>query len=86
MISFTLVSTSTFIIQQNIKKYKHLRKRYKMNTLNSITASIVNKINDSTIEDLIDLGFSRERAVKVVTEFDDFDLVQDSIDNTVDTF
>jgi hypothetical protein len=57
-----------------------------MNTLNSITASIVSKINDSTIEDLIDLGFSRERAVKVVTEFDDFDLVQDSIDNTVDTF
>jgi len=86
MISFTLVSTSTFIIQQNIKKYKHLRKRYEMNTLNSITASIVSKINDSTIEDLIDLGFSRERAVKVVTEFDDFDLVQDSIDNTVDTF
>lgn len=57
-----------------------------MNTLNQITTGIVNKINEQTINDLISTGFSQERAVKVVTEFEDFDLVQDSIENEVIDF
>lgn len=57
-----------------------------MNTLNSITTSIINNINQSTIDDLVNIGFDRDRAVKVVTEFDDFDLVQDSVENSVDEF
>jgi len=57
-----------------------------MNTLNQLTNSIVNKINEQTINDLISTGFDRERAVKVVTEFEDFDLIQDSIDNEVTDF
>jgi len=57
-----------------------------MNTLNQLTNSIVNKINEQTINDLVSTGFDRERAVKVVTEFEDFDLIQDSIDNEVTDF
>lgn len=57
-----------------------------MNTLNTITSNIVNKINEQTIEDLVKSGFDRDRATKVVTEFEDFDLVQDSIDNEVIEF
>lgn len=58
----------------------------KMNTLNQLTNSIVSKINEQTINDLVSTGFDRERAVKVVTEFEDFDLIQDSIDNEVTDF
>jgi len=57
-----------------------------MNTLNQLTSSIVSKINEQTINDLVSTGFDRERAVKVVTEFEDFDLIQDSIDNEVTDF
>ena len=57
-----------------------------MNTLNSITTSIINNVNQSTIDHLVNIGFDRDRAVKVVTEFDDFDLVQDSVENSVDEF
>jgi len=57
-----------------------------MNTLSQITSSIVNKINEQTISDLVATGFDHDTAVKVVTEFEDFDLVQDSIDNEVTDF
>lgn len=57
-----------------------------MNTLSLITNSVIQQINEQTIDDLLNMGFSHERAVKLVTEFDEFDLVQDSIDNPVENF
>lgn len=57
-----------------------------MNTLNHLTTGIVNKINEQTVNDLIATGFPEGRAVKMVTEFDDFDIVEDSIENEVIDF
>lgn len=57
-----------------------------MNTLNTLTNSIIQTINENVIEDLINLGFNHDEAVKVVTEFDGFDLVMDSTDNPVTDF
>jgi len=57
-----------------------------MNTLSLITNSVIQQINEQTIDDLLNMGFSHERAVKLVTEFDEFYLVQDSIDNPVENF
>jgi len=68
-----------------LKKNKYQR-MVKMNTLNQITSSIVSKINEQTINDLVATGFDHDTAVKVVTEFEDFDLVQDPIENEVTDF
>lgn len=57
-----------------------------MNTLNTLTNSILQVINEEIIEDLIDLGFDHSEAIKVVTEFDNFDLVMDSSENPVIDF
>lgn len=86
MVSFTLVNVSVPYYTTENKKTQIPKGWYKMNTLNKLTAGIVSKINEQTINDLISTGFDHDRAVKVVTEFDDFDLVQDSIDNEVTEF
>lgn len=54
-----------------------------MNTLSSITTQIVNSINEQTIDDLISLGYNRDHAVKVVTEFE-YDMFSDSLNNPAD--
>lgn len=57
-----------------------------MTTLNNLIADIVKNINDQTVNDLIEYGFDKEHAVKLVTEFDEFDLVADSLANPVSEF
>lgn len=56
-----------------------------MNTLNTIINSISQTINENVADDLTKLGFSHREATKLVVETD-FDLVQDSIANPVESF
>lgn len=44
-----------------------------MNTLDMIVNGALQTINENIIDDLVKLGYSHDRAVKVVTEFDGFD-------------
>lgn len=55
-----------------------------MNTTAIITNSIVQTINEGIIDDLVKLGYPHDEAVKVVTEFDGFDLNQDVLENPSD--
>jgi hypothetical protein len=57
-----------------------------MNTLNTLTNSILQSINEEIIDDLVNLGFDHEEAVKVVTEYDGFDFVTDAMDNPSESF
>lgn len=57
-----------------------------MNTLNTITNSILQSINEEIIQDLIDLGYNHDDAVKVVTEYDGYDFMQDADLNPSDLF
>jgi hypothetical protein len=56
-----------------------------MNTLNTIISSISKNINDNVIEGLTSVGFSNQEATKVVVE-NSFSLVQDSLNNPVESF
>lgn len=49
-----------------------------MNNLEIITNSIVQTINEGIIDDLLNMNFSHDEAVKMVTEFE-FDLYEDSL-------
>ena len=50
-----------------------------MNTLTHIINTAIETINNEIIEDLVvDLGYDYSDAVKVVTEFNDFDFSIDS--------
>jgi hypothetical protein len=50
-----------------------------MNTLTHIINTAIETINDEIIEDLVvDLGYDYGDAVKVVTEFNDFDFAIDT--------
>jgi hypothetical protein len=57
-----------------------------MNTLNTLTNSILQVINESTIDSLIDLGYNHDSAVKIVTEFDGYDFALDAMENPVTDF
>ena len=52
-----------------------------MTTIKDISNSITQSINEYIIDGLVDVGYTHEMALKVVTEFDGFDYIQDSIDH-----
>lgn len=79
-------TTKNKIIQHRLDFDKKGYTIVTMNTLNTLTNSILQVINEEIIEDLIDLGFDHSEAIKVVTEFDNFDLVMDSSENPVIDF
>lgn len=56
-----------------------------MNTLNTLTNSISQTINESVIDDISSLGLSHREATKMVVE-SNFSLTQDSLDNPVESF
>lgn len=47
-------------------------------TMNQIINSIHQSINEEIINDMIEVGYSHDIAVKMVTEFEDFDLAADA--------
>jgi len=55
-------------------------------TMNQIINSIHQTINEEIIHDMIDLGYTHDLAVKIVTEFEDFDLVADAEEYPVEDF
>jgi Holliday junction resolvasome RuvABC DNA-binding subunit len=57
-----------------------------MNTLNTIIDSMLIETNEEIIGNLSKLGYSRAEATKVVSEFSDFDLVEDAALNPVSAF
>ncbi len=57
-----------------------------MNTLNTIIDSMLIEVNEEIISDLSKLGYSRTEATKVVSEFSDFDLIEDAALNPVSAF
>ena len=57
-----------------------------MNTLNTIIDSMPIEVNEEIISDLSRLGYSRTEATKVVSEFSDFDLIEDAALNPVSAF
>lgn len=57
-----------------------------MTTLNTIVNGSLQAINEQIIDDLLDLGFDHAAAVKVVTEFEGFDLIADANENPSDLF
>jgi len=56
-----------------------------MNTLNTIINSISQNINENAIEGLSQVGFSHKEATKLVVE-NNFSLVEDSVENPVESF
>lgn len=57
-----------------------------MNTLNTIIDSMLIETNEEIIGNLSKLGYSRAEATKVVSEFSDFDIVEDAALNPVSAF
>jgi hypothetical protein len=57
-----------------------------MTTLNTIINGSLQAINEQIIDDLMGLGYDHASAVKVVTEFEGFDLVADANENPADLF
>lgn len=57
-----------------------------MNKLDTIIDSMLIEVNEEIISDLGRLGYSRAEATKAVTEFSDFDLVEDAALNPVSAF
>jgi hypothetical protein len=57
-----------------------------MNTLNTVIDSMLIEVNEDIISDLSRLGYSRTEATKVVSEFSDFDLIEDAALNPVSAF
>jgi hypothetical protein len=56
-----------------------------MNTLTTITNSVIQTINENVIDDLAKLGYGHDEAVKMVVE-SDFDLVFSAESNPVADF
>lgn len=56
-----------------------------MNTLNTLINSISQTINENVIDSLESQGFTHREATKMVVE-SNFSLVEDSIDNPVESF
>lgn len=54
------------------------------NTLNTLINSVIQNINENTIDDLIGLGFDHGSAVKMVTEFDGYNFIEEAEENPVD--
>ncbi len=60
---------------------------FTMNTLKTIINSINQTINEEIIDDMTKvLGFDHQSAVKMVTEFEDFDLWLSAEENPVTDF
>jgi Holliday junction resolvasome RuvABC DNA-binding subunit len=57
-----------------------------MNTVSTIIDSMLIEVNEEIISSLNSLGYSREEATKVVSEFSEFDLVEDAALNPVSAF
>jgi len=57
-----------------------------MNTLNNVIDTMLIEVNEEIINDLSSLGYSRAEATKVVSEFSDFDIVEDAALNPVSAF
>jgi hypothetical protein len=57
-----------------------------MNTLNNVIDTMLIEVNEEIINDLSNLGYSRAEATKVVSEFSDFDIVEDAALNPVSAF
>jgi len=57
-----------------------------MNTVSTIIDSMLIEVNEEIINSLNSLGYSREEATKVVSEFSEFDLVEDAALNPVSAF
>lgn len=57
-----------------------------MNTVSTIIDSMLIEVNEEIITSLNSLGYSREEATKVVSEFSEFDLVEDAALNPVSAF
>jgi hypothetical protein len=57
-----------------------------MNTLDILTNSIIQTINEEIIQDLINIGYDHNTAVKVVTEYDGYDFMMDAELNPSDPF
>ena len=57
-----------------------------MNTLNTVIDSMLIEVNEEIISDLGRLGYSCTEATKVVSEFSDFDLIEDAALNPVSAF
>jgi hypothetical protein len=57
-----------------------------MTQLSVILNSMHQSVNESIIDDLVDLGFDHTEAVKMVVQYDDFDLFVDSLENPADQF
>lgn len=55
-----------------------------MITLTSIVNGALQQINESIIDDLMNLGYSHDNAVKVVTEFDGYNFSEDAMSNPID--
>jgi len=56
-----------------------------MKTLNTIINSISQNINENVIEGLSQVGFSHKEATKLVVD-NSFSLVEDSVENPVESF
>lgn len=57
-----------------------------MDTLNNVIDTMLIEVNEEIINDLSNLGYSRAEATKVVSEFSDFDIVEDAALNPVSAF
>lgn len=56
-----------------------------MNTLNTIINSINQNINETVIDGLTSVGYDHREATKLVVE-DNFSVVEDALENPVETF
>ncbi len=57
-----------------------------MSKLDTIIDSMLIEVNEDIISDLGRLGYSRAEATKVVSEFGEFDIVEDAALNPVSAF
>ena len=57
-----------------------------MKTLDTLIDTMLIEVNEEIILDLSRLGYSKTEATKVVSEFSDFDIVEDAALNPVSAF
>lgn len=57
-----------------------------MKTLDTLIDTMLIEVNEEIILDLSRLGYSKAEATKVVSEFSDFDIVEDAALNPVSAF
>ncbi len=57
-----------------------------MKTLDTLMDTMLIEVNEEIILDLSRLGYSKAEATKVVSEFSDFDIVEDAALNPVSAF